>query len=135
MAPEHDDTPPHFHTVVCVYHHYIDCWYQHRSISTILTAGMAQRVSYKFHINFQYQMGHTAFSSSNLTLTKGLELSLQQATVKLTSILFGSHPATFGLLTYICTKLLAQSNHIIIESKQKHVCTQLCIRNNYCNSQ
>jgi len=83
-------------------------------ISTILTAGMAQEVRYKFHqldlhssftqvtdkyaqmhINFQYQMGHTAFSSSNLTLIKGLELSLQQTTVKLTSILFGSHPVTF----------------------------------------
>jgi len=68
-------------------------------------------------------MGHTAFSSSNLTLTKGLELSLQQTTVKLTSILFGSHPVTFGHLTHICTKLLAQSNHITTESKQKHVHT------------
>jgi len=124
------------------YQHYTDCWYQHRSISTILTAGMVQEVNYKFHqldlhssltqvsdkyaqmhINFQYRMGHTAFSSSNLTLTNGLELSLQQTTIKLTSILFGSHPVTFGLLTYICTKPLAQSNHIITESKQKRMYT------------
>lgn len=103
---------------------------------------MVQEVNYKFHqldlhssltqvsdkyaqmhINFQYRMGHTAFSSSNLTLTNGLELSLQQTTIKLTSILFGSHPVTFGLLTYICTKPLAQSNHIITESKQKRMYT------------